>query len=334
MPRNVVSNRDYDYLTEQERDLLIKTTGIEEKRIVENGVVTSDLCFEAAEKLISELNWNKEEIELLIFVSQSRDYILPATAITLQNRLGLPKTTMAFDISLGCSGYVYGLSAIAGMMSSFRTKKALLLVGDVSSLSPNEKDKSTYPLFGDAGSATALQFDEKAPLMHFNLQSDGSGYKAIYIEAGGVRHPIDAESFIDQEIEKGIVRNKRNLSLDGLEVFNFTLREVTPNIKALFEATGTSIDNYDYFVFHQANKLMNESIRKKLKVEEEKVPYTLEKFGNTSSASIPLTMVSQMKNALETKDLNHVLSGFGVGLSWGTAGIQTNRIICPELIEI
>lgn len=334
VPKGKVSNRDYAYLSEAERELLIKTTGIEEKRIVEDGVVTSDLCFEAAEQLIAELQWNKDDIEVLIFVSQSRDYILPATAIILQDRLGLPKTTMALDISLGCSGYVYGLSVIAGMMSASKLKKGLLLVGDVSSLSPNEKDKSTYPLFGDAGSATALTYDESAPEMHFNLQSDGSGHKAIFIESGGVRNPINADSFVDREVEKGIVRNKRNLVLDGLEVFNFTLREVGPNIQRFFETTDTAKDDYDYFVLHQANKLMNESVRKKLKIEEEKVPYTLQEFGNTSSASIPLTMVVQLRDQLKSKRLNHVLSGFGVGLSWGAAGIQTDHIVCPKLIEI
>mgnify|MGYP000134108484 CR=1 FL=1 len=334
VPKRTVSNHDYEEITEKERNMLIKTTGIEERRVAEVGVATSDLCFEAAEKLIEELEWDKEEIQLLVFVSQSRDYILPATAIILQDRLGLPKTSIAFDVSLGCSGYVYGLSVIASLMSSAQTKKALLMVGDISSLSPNEKDKSTYPLFGDAGTVTALEFDPSAPSMNFNLQSDGSGYKAIIIEDGGVRNPINDESYQDVEIDKGITRNKRNLALDGLEVFNFSLKEVAPNIRAFLDATHTTKDDYDYFTFHQANKLMNESIRKKLKIEEEKVPYTLRKFGNTSSASIPLTLVKELNHELETKRLKHIFSGFGVGLSWGTVSVETDKIVCPELIEI
>jgi 3-oxoacyl-[acyl-carrier-protein] synthase-3 len=334
VPKGKASNDNYDLLSEKERHMLIKTTGIEERRVAREGVTTSDLCFDAAEKLIQELQWNKEEIELLIFVSQSRDYILPATAIILQDRLGLPKTTIAFDLSLGCSGYIYGLSVISSMMSNAQVKKALLLVGDISSLSPNEKDKSTFPLFGDAGTATALEFDRKAAPMNFNLQSDGSGHKAIIIEDGGVRNPLNDASFIDEEISPGITRNRRNLALDGLEVFNFSLREVAPNIRATFEATNTTKDDYDYFVLHQANKLMNESIRKKLKIEAEKVPYTLKEFGNTSSASIPLTLVKELNNELRTKKLNLLFSGFGVGLSWGTATVQTENITCPKLIEI
>ena len=334
VPKNSVSNKDYHNLSEIDKELLIKTTGIEEKRIVEPGIATSDLCFEAAEKLIADLNWKKDDIELLIFVSQSRDYILPATAIILQNRLGLKITTIAFDLSLGCSGYVYGLSVISSLISSGKIKKALLLAGDVSSLSPNKNDKSTYPLFGDAGSATALEYSKNAKPIYFNLQSDGSGYEAIMISDGGVRNPITESSFVDKKVGDGITRNGRNLILNGLEVFNFTLREVAPNISDFFEKTNTSKSNYDYFIFHQANKLLNESIRKKLKITEEKVPYSLDKFGNTSSASIPLTMVSQLSSDLKNKYLSLLFSGFGVGLSWGTMSVETDKIICPELIEI
>ena len=333
VPKGSLSNHDYDKLTERERAMLIKTTGIEERRVANEGVTTSDLCFEAGEKLIAELGWKKEEIQLLIFVSQSRDYFLPATAIILQDRLGLPKTTLAFDISLGCSGYVYGLSVISSLMANARIGKALLMVGDISTFSLNENDKSTYPLFGDAGTATALEFDEEAYPMHFNLQSDGSGFEAIIIPDGGLRNPLSDESYKDREIEKGITRNARNLSLNGLDVFDFSLREVAPNIRELYEYTNTSESDYDYFVFHQANKLMNETIRKKLKIESEKVPYTLKEYGNTSSASIPLTIVSKIRNATNG-ELNHIFSGFGVGLSWGSVAVRTNNLVCPEIIEV
>jgi 3-oxoacyl-[acyl-carrier-protein] synthase-3 len=334
VPKNSESNLDYDWISEQERALLIKTTGIENRRIAGKGVTTSDLCFEAAQKLLAELNWNKNEIEIIVFVSQSRDYFLPATAIILQDRLGIPTTCLAYDIGLGCSGYVYGLANISSMMTTAKLKKGLLLVGDISSFSLNKKDKSTYPLFGDAGTATALEYDEKADKMDFNLRSDGTGAKAIIIEDGGLRNPLTEDSYKEVEIDKGIIRNRRNLSLDGLEVFNFSLREVAPNINELFQYNSTDISDYDHFVFHQANKLMNESIRKKLKIEPEKVPYSLKKYGNTSSASIPLTIVTELSEKVKNKTSSFLFSGFGVGLSWGSVALKTNDLICPAIIEL
>lgn len=334
VPKRSESNLDYDWITEQERALLIKTTGIENRRIAAENLTTSDFCYTAAEKLIDELKWRKEEIEIIIFVSQSPDYLLPATAIILQDRLNLPKTALAFDISLGCSGFIYGLSTIASLMTNAKIKKGLLLTGDVSSSSLNRKDKSTYPLFGDAGTATALEYDENAAPMFFNLQSDGAGYKTIIITDGGTRQQLTPESYIDVEIEKGIVRSRKNLVLDGLEVFNFSLREVGPNIKELLHSNSTEIENYDYFVFHQANKLMNETIRKKLKIEPEKVPYSLNKYGNTSSASIPLTIVSELSEKITNRTTHFLLSGFGVGLSWGSVALNATNLICPPVIEL
>ena len=334
VPKQRESNRDYDWLTEEERTMLIKTTGIENRRIAAEGVTTSDMCFAAAEQLISEMHINREEIQLLIFVSQSRDYILPATAILLQQRLGLPHSCMAFDVGLGCSGYVYGLATMASMMATAGLRKGLLLAGDTSSLSLNRKDKSTYPLFGDAGTATILEFDPSAEhKMDFNLQSDGSGSNAIIITDGGTRHPITEATYIEKEVEKGIVRARKHLVLDGVEVFNFSLREVSPNINALLGYNATAISDYDYLVFHQANRLMNESVRKKVKATPEQVPYSLKDYGNTSSASIPLTIVTELAEKVKG-ETSFLFSGFGVGLSWGSVALKTKGLVCPPLLEI
>jgi 3-oxoacyl-[acyl-carrier-protein] synthase-3 len=333
VPKYEESNWDYDLLTEKEQDLLVKTTGIEKRRIAQSGTTTSDLCYHSAKNLLSKLEWNSNEIELLIFVSQSPDYYLPATSIILQDRLGLPKTAIAFDINLGCSGFVYGLSVISTLISTARIKKALLFSGDVSSFSINKNDKSTFPLFGDAGTVTALEFDSSANPLYFNLQSDGSGYEAIIIPDGGLRNPTNDESYIEHQIEKGIKRSRRNLKLEGMDIFNFSLREVAPNINNLLEYANEDKSDFDYFVMHQANKLMNESIRKKLKIEKDKVPYSLAKFGNTSSASIPLTIVSELKNNLSKGKHKLILSGFGVGLSWASVLLDTNNLICTEVIE-
>lgn len=318
VPSNMVSNWDYDLLTESEKKLLIKTTGVEQRRMVLPGMTTSDLCFEAAEKLLKELNWKKEEIDILIFVSQSTDYYLPATSIILQHRLGLPKSCMAFDIGLGCSGYVYGLSVITGMMKATGLKKGLLMVGDVSTITCSKDDKSTYPLFGDAGTVTALQFDENAEPISFDLNSDGSGKDAIIIPHGGIRNLASPESFVKEEIAPGIVRSKMELALNGLDVFNFSIKEVPNSLKEFLEKTETTPESYDYFVMHQANKLMNETIRKKMKFPPEKIPYSISKYGNTSSASIPLTIVSELSETLKNSNKKLLLAGFGVGLSWGS----------------
>jgi 3-oxoacyl-[acyl-carrier-protein] synthase III len=334
VPKKEISNRDYTYISEQERKLLIKTTGIEKRRAIgDSGVTTTDLCFAAAEKLMEQTKTPKEDIQILIFVSQTPDYFLPASSVMLQNRLGLPKSCMAFDINLGCSGYVYGLSVISSMMSNAKMKKGLLLAGDVSTIDTPWEDKSVYPLFGDGGSATLLEYDEQAGKTTFSLNSDGSGYEAIIVREGAARKPFTKESFNLVERENGIKRANRNLELNGMEVFNFSVTVVPKNVEEFFRLTSTTPLSYDYFVMHQANLLMNETIRKKLKFPPEKIPYTLPKYGNTSSASIPVTIVSELRDKV-AGEVSFLLSGFGVGLSWATVSLKTKGLICPEVIEI
>ncbi|HET6991086.1 MAG TPA: ketoacyl-ACP synthase III [Bacteroidia bacterium] len=332
VPKEKTDNRDYDRISEAERTLLIKTTGIATRHIARPGTTTADLCQVAAEKIISELKWNKAEIDLLIFVSQSPDHFLPASGVLLQHKLGLPKTTAAFDISLGCSGFVYGLSVVSSMLATGGFRKALLLAGDISSHAMTPDDKSTWPLFGDAGTATAIEYDPGAKIS-FNLQSDGSGADAIIIPDGGLRYPINEKTYINEEVEKGVVRNRRNLWLNGLDVFNFSVREAPPNIKTLLEFAKVNPDEIDYFIFHQANLLMNETIRKKLKIAPEKVPYSLSEFGNTSSASIPLTIVADLHSKVNSPK-KWLFSGFGVGLSWASAYLETTTMVCPDVLYI
>lgn len=335
VPKGKLFTRDYEYFNEAEKELFIKNVGIIERRFAPDEVTTSDFCFEAAEKLIADLNWNKSEIDCLIFVTQSPDYFLPATSIILQNRLRLGKQVMAFDINLGCSGYIYGLQLVANLLSGGQIKKAVLLVGDKSTVSTHIEDKSTYPLFGDAGSATAMEYDPSAQPLYFNLQSDGSGEEAIKVLDGGARNMVRPDTFDIQEIEPGVKRSRRHLQLKGIDIFNFALKEVAPNVNELIAYAGKDKEQLDYFVFHQANRLINESVRKKLKVmDTTKVPYSIDAFGNTSSASIPLTMITRLKEQLENKKSNILLSGFGVGFSWGSCIAELDHIVCCPLIEI
>jgi 3-oxoacyl-[acyl-carrier-protein] synthase-3 len=334
VPKNKEHNSDYNWISKKERDSLIKNIGVETRHVAEKGVTTSDLCVVAAEKLIADLAWDKKEIELLVFVSQSRDYLVPTTACIVQDRLGLPHSCVAFDVGMGCSGYLYGLSIAGGMMQQGVIKKALLMVGDISTLTTAYRDKSTYPLFGDAGTVTALEYDPAASAMLFNLQTDGSGYKALIIQDGGARNKMSRKSFDFKQIGKGIHRSRLNLELDGIEVFNFSLREVVPNIKSLLRFSEKALTDVDFLVFHQANRLINETLRKMLKLEPEKVPYSIKDYGNTSGASVPLTMVSQLREQMTKTRVKLLLSAFGVGLSWGSVILETNTICCPEVIEV
>jgi 3-oxoacyl-[acyl-carrier-protein] synthase-3 len=332
-PKNTEDNKEFSLLSESERDLFIRTVGIRYRRVAPKGVTASDLCTAAAEKLLSDLKWNREEIKALVFVTQTPDYIIPNTSSLLQEKLGLSKSCIAFDVNLGCSGYVYGLSIVGSLLQNMSGGKALLLVGDISTQTISMQDKSTAPLFSDAGTATAIEYSPNG-FMHFNLQTDGKEFDDIIIEDGGYRNPFSEKSLEMVEHEKGITRSALDMKLDGLKIFNFALREIAPNINTLLEENNRGKGAVDYFIFHQANLLMLESVRKKLQLETGKVPYSLYDYGNTSSATIPVTMVSKLREELVSKKLNLVLSGFGVGLSWGSVYLETENIVCPELIEI
>jgi 3-oxoacyl-[acyl-carrier-protein] synthase-3 len=331
VPKKTIYNKDYDYVTEVERNFLIKTTGIEEKRHAEPGTTTIDFGEKAANELLDKLGWKKDEIDILVLVTQSRDYYLPASAIILQNRLGLSTSCMSFDIGLGCSGYVYGLSVIAQFLQNGQLKKGLLVCGDVSTISTNYEDKSTYPLFGDAGTATAISFEEGAEGIPFNLENDGKGYEAIIIRDGGAKNQINDETTVVKNYGPGINHTAKDLELNGLDVFSFSVKEPPKNITQLLEYTNQTKEEIDYFIFHQANKLIIDTIRKKLKVDADKVPFSLTKYGNTSSASIPLTICDQLSDTSQNKKM--LFCGFGVGLSWGSCIINTKDIICLKPIE-
>ncbi|MFN5181662.1 MAG: ketoacyl-ACP synthase III [Bacteroidota bacterium] len=335
VPKNETSNIDYNYISQTERDLFIKTTGIAKRRVAPQHISTGDLLYSAAKELLNSLKWSNDEVDAIITITQSPDYFIPGTAVMLQNKLSLKKTTIAFDVNLGCSGYVYGLFIAGNLMQSGNIKKVILCVGDKSSSSTCEQDKSTYPLFGDAGSATAIEYDSDAKESYFNLMTDGSGHEAIMISDGGSRNGIRKETFELKEVAPGVIRAGRHLQLNGVEIFNFAVREVPNAIKELYEFAGKLLENTDYFVLHQANKFINESVRKKMKsVPAEKFLYSIESFGNTSSASIPLTMTENFKNIENGKTNELCLCGFGVGFSWGACIVNAEKTVFLPLIEI
>lgn len=335
VPKNIEENASfYNQRWGGGYEDFVATTGVKRARRGDSSICTSDLCFEAAEKLIADLDWNKVEIEALVFVTQTPDYILPATSCILQERLGLPQSCMSLDVSLGCSGWVYGLSVLAGLMSNGSIKRALLLAGDTTSKTTSLNDKGSWPLFGDAGTVTALEYIEGAAGFSFNMNTDGSGADAIMIRDGGYRNMFSADSMVEREHAQDIVLNNTHCALDGMSVFSFGITKAPKSVRCLAEHFSLNLDEIDLFEFHQANMFMNERIRQKLKLPEDKVPNCIRDYGNTSSASIPLTMVTQVRERLQGTPLKHIACGFGVGLSWGSVYFETDRIAVPELIEI
>ena len=311
-------------------DDFIAMTGIKEKRY-SNSFTTSDLCLPAAERLIQDLKWEKSDIGALVFVTQTPDYILPATSCILQDRLKLNKECMALDISLGCSGWVHGLAVLCGLMRGGSIKKALLLAGDARKQVYEEPDQ----LFGYAGTVTALEFtgaEDDRFMFHFG--TDGSGYEAIIRHAGGCRNQATPEDFKLVECDDGRQRHNFQTRMKGMDVFGFGISTAPKSIKKLGEHFGFNYLDADYCILHQANMKMNEAIVKKLKFTPEKAPSSMSHFGNTSSASIPLTIVTQLKNKIETTKTKFICCGFGVGLSWGTVAFETDSVIISELVEV
>lgn len=335
VPKHVVDNYAYtEHFEKEDVKEIVDKIGIKERRFADASTCSSDLCFAAAEKLIEDMKIDKSEIDLLIFVSQTPDYRMPATSILLQERLGLSKKTAAFDISLGCSAFIYGLSSVYAFMQTGGFRKALLLDGETRSRIYSPKDRKTAFLFGDGGVAALIECGEQFGESYFSLNSDGSKESLIKINAGGYRNPSSVETVQERIVdEHGNIRTEEHGYMSGADVFNFVLLEIPKDIKSLLEFSVTSSTEIDFFVLHQANSYMNNYLAKKLKLEPHKVPTCIEKYGNTSSVSIPLTIVSELQNSLGgTKKM--LLSGFGVGMSWASAIINTSNCYVSEVVEI
>jgi 3-oxoacyl-[acyl-carrier-protein] synthase-3 len=335
VPANTIDNSLYtDFFSEQEAKDIVEKTGIYHRRFAPPGMTASDLCFHAAQKLITDLDIDTSEIELLIFVSQTPDYRMPATSIVLQNRLGLSMQTMAFDISLGCSAFVYALSVVYSLMERSGFKKALLLDGETRSRIYSPKDRTTAFLFGDAGIATLIERDPKYGTSYFSLNSDGSREDLIKVKAGGYRYPSTMDTLREKVIdEHGNIRSDEQGYMNGPDVFNFAIREVPADIERLSVFSGINLNQLDYYVFHQANAYMNGYLQKKMKLPTEKVPSSISKFGNTSSVSIPITIASELRDKLNGRK-RMMLCGFGVGMSWATGFLDLYDCYIPDIIEI
>lgn len=332
VPRKIMYNKDLTYLiSEDEIEKIIENVGISERRYADEGVCSSDLCQKAAEKMFEDNSINKEEIDALIFVSQTSDYHQPATAPLLQHKLGLPTSTLCFDVNLACSGYVYGLSIAYAYASMQGIRKVLLLVGETMSKTVSQYDKVATPLFGDAGTATLVSKGD-FPKALFSLNSDGAGSDVIKMPYGGYRSPSCPQGFLKVSDNDGNIRTGEQFYMDGMDVFNFGMRVEPKDIKMLLKECEMNVDDVDLLIYHQANKFMTDFFSKRLKISTDKTPYCLEKFGNTSSASIPLTIVTELEvNYPERKHV--IISGFGAGLSWATAMVDLTQCRISSLVE-
>lgn len=332
VPSHVEENIDLPVFKEGEASRVIVQTGIERKHTVESGTTASDLCVKAANKLLEDLGWGKDTIDVIVFVSSSADYVVPPTACIIQEELGLPETCLSIEIKHGCSGWVVGLNSAASLIMGGCLKRALLLCGDTSTLLHSPFDKETRPLFGDAGSCTALEFDTIASTLEFEHGTRGKDFKSIYTPVGGCRNAVTAKDL--EFIEYGPNQLRRNIdcTMDGMNVFAFGMSVAPKSVKRLAEKYVLNLEQMDYLFLHQANHYMNEKIRKKLNFAPEKTPYSLRDFGNTSCASIPVTIITQCSKDFATRKLDSIGCAFGVGLAWGSVHFQTNKIVCSELI--
>lgn len=332
VPKNIKYNKDLSYfIPEDELEKVINNIGIKERRYAEANVCSSDLCQRAAERLFEDNCVDKNEIDVLIFISQTSDYHQPSTAPLLQHKLGLSTSTLCFDVNLACSGYVYGLSIAYAYANMDSIRNVLLLVGETMSKTVSQHDKVSTPLFGDAGTATLISKGD-FPTSIFSLHSDGSGSDVIKMQYGGYRNPSCVEGFEQKADEEGNIRSGEQFYMDGMDVFNFGMSVEPKDIKLLIKESDMTVDDIDLLIYHQANRFMTDFFSKRLKISLDKTPYSLEKFGNTSSASIPLTIVSELYNKYPNRKKT-IVSGFGAGLSWASALIDLTQCKISKLIE-
>jgi 3-oxoacyl-[acyl-carrier-protein] synthase-3 len=318
-----------DFFTEKQLTSFIETTGVKERRIASKEICSSDLCYDAAINLFNKTNISAKDIDVLIFISQTPDYRVPGTSIILQDRLKLPKTTIAFDVNMTCSGYIYGLFLAYSLANISSVNNVLLLVGETLSKITSDQDSSTGLLLGDGGSATIITKNEKYGESFFSLNTDGSKSDAVIIPGGGFRNMSSVETLTMKKYEDGSERNDEQIRMDGMEVFSFAISELPKDVRCLLNYAQKDVTDIDKFVFHQANKYMMGVIAKKLKIDSHKMLYSIQKYGNTSGVSIPMAMADQ-KHLLENND-TVMLNAIGAGFSWGTILL---KLIDCNILEV
>lgn len=306
VPTRIVHNKDLLWMNEGERKALMTHLGIETRRVATKGRLT-ELATQAARGLQQNLGYNNEKIDLLLLVTQTGDDRIPGTVYALHDALGLHSGCVCIEANWACAGYVYALWSAGAWLNQMKGQHALMIVGDCSTRCLNHQDASTVPIFSDAVSATWLSRDNTATTpWRFQLGSHSAHRHSIYQSA----------------------QSQNGLHMDGLKVLAFVLGVVRQSLEAFLADTNEPID---YYLFHQASALINDSLRRRLKIAQARCPSSLRQWGNTSSASIPLTMITCLGDALKKQPQRLLLSGFGAGLAWGNAHIETHR---PNILPI
>lgn len=328
VPTNNIKLEDLkEKFGEEQVEKFSEKTGINEFRKTSKYQTASDLGYVAANDIIEKQQLDRDSIGVLLFVAHSTDYRRPATACVLHKRLGLSKNCYAVDMNLGCSAFVYGVSTICSILQASDAKYAMLVVGETMTKITNPEDRSVAMLFGDGGGAILVEKTGcKSDVIEGLLKTDGEGYRAIIAPAGGFRNlHATTEEFIWDD---GNPRSLYNTVMNGDDVFGFTISDVPKTIKEFLAKTETTIDDYDSCVLHQANGFILKMLAKKLKISADKMPISIDRYGNTSAAAIPLTISDAYGKEDESKTLKFLMSGFGVGLSWGvvSASIDTKNI--------
>lgn len=335
VPNHPVKSADLPIFNQEEADTFDKTVGILSRYIAPEDVCASDLCQDAGERLLAALGWEKETVDVLLFVSVTGDYKTPPTSAILQDRMGLPNATFVLDVPMGCCGCIYGITVAGNLLSAGTAKRALVLVGDTAMRMGSTKDKSRMPLFGDSGTAMALEFDSTAEDIVIEMNTLGSGYQALMTPHGGYRHPVTKESFEYEDFGNGIIRAPKDALINGMDVFSFAISKPPISVKNMMERLGLDKDkDIDFFLIHQANKLIVDRIVKKLKLDPAKTPYNLQEFGNLGGASIPMLMTTTIAEDLQTRPLTLLCSSFGLGLTWGTMLMRTEKVIAVPLYHL
>ena len=334
VPKNRVRNLfDHEFSSEDDRKKIVALTGVTEYRKASPNICSSDLCSESAKAIFEGMKVDPKSIDGIVFATMTPDYRVPSTACILQDRLGCSTSVVAYDINMGCSGYIVGLYNACSLIQGAGLKRVLLLAGDTQTKLCHDKDKNVVFLLGDGGSATLLEAAEEADDIKIELMTDGGRFKALYVPAGSFRNPSTEKTRHVTERPDGGLRSDENLYMDGMEIFKFSSTDVVKTIQAFMESGRLSAETVDYLVLHQANKFMNDKIARKLNFPPGKVPYSIQVYGNTGSASIPLTIVHNYNNMKGEGKIRCLISGFGVGLSWGCADLTLNHIYCPPIIE-
>lgn len=322
VPTQEVKTESYKSLFgDEEVEKFMAMTGVKASHRTTDHQTASDLGFRAAKELMDRKNIKPEEIGALIFSSHSPDYRRPSTAFVLQYRLGIPKEAVCYDISLGCSSLVVGMQTVASIMSTSDIQKALLFVGDTAGKSVYPEDRSSAMLFGEAGAVMLLEkTDDESDTINAMVRSDGSGYKYMIIPGGGYRNLHASEDVV--MCEDGNPRTLMNSFIQGTSVFTFTVFDVPRLIKDFWTASGTTAEDYDCFAFHQANLYILKQIAKKTKMDFEKMPITLDRYGNTSGASAIVSLCDRYGAIEEHKRLKVMACGFGIGISLGATSFE------------